>query len=244
MFFSNKNFPILFRERKAWTARGLVKDIANILNDGLFLEYYKLYDKAPIRGKVDEIEIFRDDHNGAVDRDVGSIKLTEKRFARALWNYGKLTFPDRNGFIRLLDYEFPLSATANNKGIGEVDLLGVTDGGVLSIIELKYMKEGRSSNDSPLFALVEALRYYAIIEANLELIKVAVDKKRKKAAKINDQRWQIPDLVGKPSIQLIGNTRYWNYWLDSDRLNKIGDWQVKFNELLASIQGKLGIETE
>ena len=75
MFFSNKNFPILFRERKAWTARGLVKDIANILNDGLFLEYYKLYDKAPIRGKVDEIEIFRDDHNGAVDRDVGSIKL-------------------------------------------------------------------------------------------------------------------------------------------------------------------------
>jgi len=249
--YSEEYYPILFKEKKKkgnWTKSRLVTDITGIINEGLFNEYFKLFYEAPKRGNVEERNIFEDEHKGRVGKGPiktsadGTIKFTEKRLARAIWNFEKLTFPKGHGFIRLLDYEFPLQATGDDKAIGEVDLLGLTDGGVLSVIELKYLnlKEGSDASDSPLYALVEALRYSAIIEANLVFVKDAMA--RKKAENAGEERWSGEIKSDKPRILLIANKRWWNYWDERDRQKKKGKWKKIFIELLAAIKEELGIE--
>ena len=224
----------------------MVNDIARIIKQGLFNDYYNLFYNAPIRGKVKSRKIFEDDHLGTVgkgpisNKGDGPISLTEKRLAIAIWNYEKLTLPCEHGFIRLPDYEFPLRATGYDKAIGEVDLLGLTDCGVLSVIELKYMKDN-DPGDSPLFALVEALRYSAIIEANLDYIKTAMDRKR--ADNEVEGRWDNEIKFDKPRIMLIANRRWWEYW-DDRNTNKKGKWKDLFFDLLVDIRDELSIKTE
>lgn len=244
--YCEKNYPILFKIK--WSKSGLVNDITRIIKQGLFNDYYKLFYKAPIRGKEEVRNIFEDEHDGTVGngpikkRGDVTIELTEKRLARAIWNYKKLTLPEGRGYIRLLDYEFPLRATGENKGIGEIDLLGLTDVGVLSVIELKYLKEGVGAGDSPLYALVQALRYSAIIEANLVFVKDAIDNKRVENAV--EERWGGKIKSDKPRILLIANKQWWNYWDERDRQKKKGKWKDLFFDLLVDIREELDIETE
>ena len=75
----------------------------------------------------------------------------------------------------MLHYQFPLKAKQADKGIGKVDLLGATDRGHPIVIELKVKPEKRSGGadargDTPLRALMEGLRYAAIVEANLDVL--------------------------------------------------------------------------
>lgn len=68
------------------------------------------------------------------------------------------------GGIRLLDYQLPLKARRDDHGVGKVDLLGITEGARLSLLELKV---GGQSPDTPLRAVVEGLAYCAMVQANL-----------------------------------------------------------------------------
>ena len=158
----------------------------------------------------------------------------------ALWNQSQrkeLTWPGRNtGDIQMLDYQFPLQAYDTDTGIGEVDLIGVTDRGQLTVIEAKVLNN--SSNDTPLYALVESLRYTAIVQANLETI---IEEAKK--------RWDIIILDEPPILQLIAPKSWWEFWINPKSRwpktrGKKGEWEQNFKVLLANIEEELGIVTE
>lgn len=217
-----------------WGTRGLANEIGNITNHKLIEEYGSLLANPPRRGEVGK-KYFIKTHNGCVSGKGGSNRF-EEHLAMALWNQGrKLIWPCNKGNIILLDYQFPLKAWLKDSKIGKVDLLGITKNGQLTIIELKVMGKNKYPSNSPLDALIQALRYAAIIEGNMDFIK--------KEAKKN---WDIPELDDKPLIQLMAPKLWWDHWLkpESRRHKSMGDWQETFIELLAAIEDKLGLVTE
>ena len=91
----------------------------------------------------------------------------EEHLAAALFGRREIFFATGER-LRLLDYQFPLKAGREDK-IGKIDLLGIFDEDQLAVIELKT---GNNSEDRRM-ALVEALSYSAVIEANIEQIRGA-----------------------------------------------------------------------
>ena len=93
----------------------------------------------------------------------------EEHLAVAIYNaYGAdnpLTLPGGRS-LTILDYQTPLKARRDDRGVGKVDLFGVLDGHVPSVIELKVSGSGNTTGDTPLRALLEGFAYCAIVEAN------------------------------------------------------------------------------
>ena len=83
------------------------------------------------------------------------------------------------GWLRLLDYQVPLKASNSDTGLGEVDLLRATDQGRLVGIELKVRRKDRSRGDTPLLALMEGLRYAAVVHANHRAIAAEASHRRR-----------------------------------------------------------------
>ena len=164
-------FDILFN--KKWTTTNLAKDISEVDGDALSLEYEKLIRCAPRR--LDQNKCYFVGHDGNLTTANRSNRY-EEHLAIALWNLKKCWPRLDDGRFRLLDYQFPLYAQQSDKGIGEVDLLGVTKQGRLMVIELKVKPKGKNDRgDSPASALMQGLRYAAIVEANLKVIAAEVD---------------------------------------------------------------------
>ena len=120
----------------------------------------------------------------------------------ALWNLDCLWPRLGGGHHRFLDYQVPLKAKQADCGIGKIDLLGVTDRGRLIVVELKYPRSGRG--DSPQHALMEGLRYAAIVEANLEPL--ASEAGKRFGVKVDDKM--------PPIVQVLGPGSWWRDWLD------------------------------
>ena len=102
-------------------------------------------------------------------------------------------------WLRPLDYQFSLKARQNDAGIGKIDLLGVTDVGRLVVVELKVDGTGDSRSNPPPAALMEALRYAAIPQANQSII--ASEAKAKFDALVSDE--------ALPAIMLLGTEAWW-----------------------------------
>lgn len=232
-FFSPEDFKILFKE--SWPKTKLAENIASIVEDGLFKEFTKLRDEeAPARGKLDGKKYFMKTHTGCVTGKGGSNRF-EEHLCMALWNSRKeLNWStQKTGNIQLLDYQFPLKAWREDKGIGKVDLLGMTEGGQLIVIEAKVQNIGNRTTDTPLFALIEGLRYTAIIQANLcSIIREAKER-------------DITILNETPLLHLIAPESWWESWLFPDMENdKKEEWQMNFKKLLANVAKQLEIVTE
>jgi hypothetical protein len=105
-------------------------------------------------------------HDGTTPSQ-GKSNRSEEHLAMALFRAGQVTLPDGER-LRWLDYQFPLKAKRGDRGIGKIDLLGLTDEGCLCVVELKTAR----SVEDPRIALLEGLAYAAIVEANLERIAV------------------------------------------------------------------------
>jgi hypothetical protein len=101
----------------------------------------------------------------------------------------------------------PLKARRNDAGLGKLDLLGVTE--------------------TPA-ALMEALRYAAIVEANHAIIA----NEAKAAFKVN-----VSDNL-PPAILLLGTSAWWQSWLE---LKSAGPWAAKFGCLVRDIERETGI---
>lgn len=119
------------------------------------------------RGK----DYFVDNHDGIPSTE-NDTNREEEHLAIALWNRfgpGKtpITLPDGTS-LTLLDYQFPLKARQDDKGVGKVDLFGVTDAGQAWVIELK---RGANRTDLPSSALEQALGYTAMVQANMDDIR-------------------------------------------------------------------------
>ena len=153
----------------------------------------------------------------------------------ALWNL-KGDWPCLGrGRSCLLDYQFPLKSRNPDKGIGKIDLLGVTDQGRLMVIELKVKPPNRNSRDAPVSALMQGLRYAAIVEANLNVI-----------AKEAMELFDVKIIEDMPIVQILAPKAWWYGWLklkESTR-NKAGCWEQEFIKLASDVEKQLGAEVQ
>ena len=155
--------PTLFCKR--WPTGGLDRFITSVDADALTDEYKLLRENAPRRHCTEKPYFVRRSGapTGSGGED-GSSNRQEEHYAMALWNLQR-RWPRRGGgWHCFLHYQTPLKAKRADS-IGKIDLFGVTDGGRLMVVELKYRRKG--SPDSPALALMEGLRYAAAVEANL-----------------------------------------------------------------------------
>lgn len=220
-------YPILFCDR--WPASGLKNSIVSVDADALAEEYRRLCKNAPRRSK----SYFSLQRNGTTDERHPATRgiQWEPRYAMALWNLESRWPRPCGGWQRFLDYQTPLQARQADSGIGEIDLFGVTDRGRLIVVELKYPRIDRQGN-SPAYALMEGLRYAAIVEANQQPI--AIEAKRKLGVKQVDSKTP-------PIVQVLGPISWWDYWL---KKRAAGNWSRSFAKLASAFETRTGVTVE
>ena len=228
--FSSRQFPILFPKRS--TTTDLAVDIQRIDVVDLCREYDQLRKAAPSRSARNKRYFVG--HDGRPQAKYPG-SPSEKHLAIALWRL-KAQWPRAGGgWLCLLDYQFPLKASRSDTGLGEVDLLGATDHGRLVVTELKVRRKDGSRGDTPLLALMEGLRYAAVVHANHRAI-----------ASEARERFAIHVSVEPPIVQILAPEDWWRGWCDmacSTRL-AAGQWEPKFLELSAQLEARLGIVIE
>ena len=157
--------------------------------------------------------------NIAVQDSANDSNRHEEILAKALKKLDRSWAHPGGGRFRLLDYQFPLKAQESDQGIGKVDLLGVTDQGRLMAIELKVKPGDGSRGETPMKALMEGLRYAAIVKANQDAI--AQEAK----VRFNEEISAEP-----PLVQILAPKSWWEAWLnlgDSTR-TAAGNWEPEF----------------
>lgn len=218
------SFPILFGGR--WRARGLEKAIADIDPLVLCAEYAALRKGAPRRSRTGKPYFVG---HGGVPSTSGATNRREEHCAIALYNLGRRWPRPDGGWVRLLDYQVPLKARRADAGVGKIDLLGVTDGGRLTIIELKVVGDNHRG-DAPPTALMEGLRYAAMVEADIET--VAAEAERRFGAKIARIA---------PIVQVLAPVKWWREWLD---LAPAGAWGPAFAGLVRDVEARADVTVE
>ena len=228
--FSSRQFPILFRKFR--NVKGLASAIKEIDLDSLCSEYEMLESLAPNRH--DRGMRYFVGHRGVVNTN-SPINLSEKHLAIALWRQCELPSQDGASRLRLLDYEFPLKAAQSDAGLGKVDLLGVTTDGRLSIIELKVKPRNGARGDTPVHALMEGLRYAAVVQANMFAIRTEV--KDSFGIVISDRA---------PIVQILALEGWWSGWRDMDQSTRLkaGNWESHCADLASRLEGRLGVTVE
>ena len=234
--FTPEMFNILFNKR--WTTTGLAKDISKVDGDALSREYEKLRLCAPRRSvRNKRYFVGHDGSRSTADRS----NREEEHLAISLWELNKCWPRLDDGRFRLLDYQFPLKAQRSDKGIGKVDLLGVTDQGRLMVIELKVKPKGESNRgDSPAAALMQGLRYAAIVEANLEVIAKEVE------SCLGDRFKGVTIVEESPIVQILAPKSWWRGWLDlgASTRKAAGHWEPEFSKLTRDVEKRLGVAVE
>ncbi len=151
----------------------------------------------------------------------------------ALWNLER-RWPRRGGgWHRFLDYQTPLKAKRADCGIGKIDLVGITDQNRFMVVELKCPRSDRGQ--SPAHALMEGLRYAAIVEANLHTL--ASEARKRFDCKT--------DAEAPPIVQVLGPVSWWRDWLDPGlKKRAAGDWDHAFADLASAIEKRIGVTVE
>ena len=228
--YSSERFPILFRRR--WPTTDLADTIEGIDVDALCGEYEALHKAAPIRSERNKRHFVG--HDGHLDAtDPGN--PSENHLAIALWRLGSGRAPASTGWLRLLDYQFPLYAADSDRSLRGVDLLAATDDDRLAVVELKVRRPNRARYQSPLRALMQALRYTAVVQANHRAI--AVEASDLFAIDLAD---------APPIVQILAPRDWWDEWCDMPRRTRraAGPWESRFLELAARLEARLGIAIE
>ena len=228
--YSPRQFPTLFRKR--WNTTGLAATINDMDPDELCREYDALRQAAPIRSDRGKLRFV--DRDGRLEAK-NPANPSEDHLAIALWRLGSGRGPASVGRLRLLDYQFPLYASEADKFLGEVDLLGATDAGRLAIVELKVPHATRARRESPLRALMQGLRYAAVVQANHRAI--AAEARARFAIELSDE---------PPTVQILAPRDWWHEWCDMPRRTRrvAGPWESRFLELAARLETRLGIAVE
>lgn len=196
--------------------RGLADHIRAVDVAELKRAYVAFRDGAPSRSERGIPFFLGHDGGGAAS------SLTSERVrAKAIFDSGPIRFGE--DAIRVLDYEILLRSIRADAGIGEIDLIGVDGADRMWILELKV----GDNSDTPLKALLQCLRYAAIVEANLESIQSeAID------------RFGIP-LGWPPVLALVADNTYWQRLLAT---KPAGDWMAAMGGLIEEISIGFGLE--
>lgn len=161
-------------------------------------------------------------HNGIPSTGAYTNRI-EEHLAIALWHDARTWQVPGGRSIELLDYQVPLKARRADSGVGKVDLLAIDSAGRLVVIELKIL--GKNGADTPLRALLEALSYAAIIEANLQEI-----------------RTEVATLSGRnvaevrPGLMIAAPSDYWEMW---DQRAAAAGWRQAFGSLCTNLSQRL-----
>jgi hypothetical protein len=222
----NLDFPILFGRQSR--TKGLDAAIAAIDVDALCAEYAKLREDAPRRSRSGKSYFVG--HSG-IPSSASSSNRLEEHTAIALVNLDRFWPLPGGGWVRLLDYQVPLKAKRADARVGKIDLLGVSDRGRLVVVELKvHASQARGRSDSPLTALMEGLRYAAIVEANFAAI--ASEARQCFGVNISSE---------PPILALLATRSWWRRWIDT---TAAGAWGVPFRNLLDAVRTRTGIVVE
>lgn len=182
--------------------------------------YYQTTARAPQRALRPDPYLMPT-HDG---RGGTNIKSREKVAAKAIFNHGQpLAIGDES--VVVVDYEVPLAARQADDGVGDIDLLGI--GSTLSrpwIIELKV----GSNTEPPYSALIQALRYSAMLDANRHQISVEVKARTR------------VDLAWPAVLAVAADQDYWDRWRQESQA--AGDWLPALRMFATGITESLGID--
>ena len=101
------------------------------------------------------------------------------------------------------------------------------------VVELKIGRKHSARGDSPVLALMEGLRYAAVVRANLRGI---ADEARPGDCPCDEP----------PIVQILGTGCWWNGWcgMTEGTRRKVGRWRPRFLELSARLEDRIGIAIE
>ena len=130
--------------------------------EALHTDYHNLVHAAPRRHERGKRYFVG--HTGRTKGDPES-KRREEHLAIAIYNASRenrllAALPDGRP-LTILDYQTPLKTQRNDRGVGKVDLIGVIDGDLLCVIELKIHSSRNALSDTPLRAVLEGFAYCA-----------------------------------------------------------------------------------
>jgi len=203
------------------------------LNGEKLLELYEQQKEAAPKRHEAEKKYFGQ-HDGTLPSKPKADK--DEHLAIALYNRcrdeGPLELPDGSS-LDLIDYHVGLQATKDDKAVGAIDLLGVTEDDRLAVVALKFVapqaKRG-TTGETPLRALIEGLAYAAILEANIDAV-------------IGDAKSELGRTVSNatPLVLVVGNLRYWELCRKRDAQSGAA-WIAEMERLAREIEPILGVE--
>jgi len=152
----------------------------------------------------------------------------EDHLAVALWNsHGPGRSPlalEDGDALTLLDYQVPLKARLDDRGVGTIDLVGLRDDNRLQVIELKRKA---SQPESPLKAVAQGLAYCAILEGAWS----------NTVGEVHDEFGRT--VAGaKPELMLMAPDDYWDCFLP--RGGEQETWSA-FLDLLNALETETGV---
>lgn len=236
--FTAERFPYLHKEgayaKPLNHTTDLVRNIRTVNRDNLHDEFRQLVECAPRRAGAGKDYFVS--HSGVPSSGRCASPWSEEILAMALWNERKdWSLTDESVFF-MLDYQFPLKASSSDKGIGEVDLLGITNQGRLLVIELKVKPDGvNNRGDTPASALLQGLRYAAIVQSNFE----SISKEMK-------QKFNLSIPPEPPVVQVLAPEDWWQAWmgLEGSTRRAAGNWELALEKLAKDIEERIGIVVE
>jgi len=152
----------------------------------------------------------------------------EEHLAIALVNDQSTWTMPHGGSLDLLDYQVPLKAQRSDSGVGKIDIFGLTGTSVPVVVELKVL--GKNSADTPLRALLEALAYAAIVDANGATF-------RSEISGMTGRRI----VSGRPDLLIAAPDDYWSFWSTKAAA---GEWRQNCGDLANAVALRLSIDIE
>ena len=204
-----------------------VETAASLATGDIVSSYVRDRAQAPRRhDRVPPKRYFVEGHDGVPSSGRKTNRI-EEHLAIALWGLGELAAPRRDHNVRLLDYQVPLKAHRDDAGVGKIDLFGLS-GDVPVVIELKVAGAGARASDTPLRAVIEALGYAAIVEANTPSFESEIAERLGRGVNL-----------ARPRVLITGPAAYWKQW--DERLST-ADWQPTLCRFLLSLSGAIELE--
>ena len=218
--------------KRNWPTTGLALNIQRIDRNALVKEYESAVQAAPRRHDRDKC-YFVPGHDGCIPGNASSNRF-EEHLAIAIWRLRRHWPRPSGGWFQFLDYQFPLKDAQSNPGVGEIDLLGVTNHGRLVVSELKVAGQTKRSG-SPMAALMQGLRYAAIVDAN----------SREIGSEAADNGVRV-DCDQRPIVQILAPKKWWREWfqLEDSTRRKAGPWERRFEALTCDIEKRLNVAVE
>lgn len=216
----------LYKKKELNQISQFLQFMKNIDLNEIVDSYKQLRDEeAPQR----ENAYFVDTHNG-ITSSGSSSNRKEEHLAIALFNESRakkvFKLPDGR-VLEFIDYQTPLKAKQRDKGIGKVDLFGVLDNTIPTVIELKIEGQQGSQADTPLRALLEGLAYCAIIEKNLP--KISIEASHKFNKRFNKEL----------ALVVLAPDEYWKRYLQN---KSAGKWFPEIKKLTEALKDALNID--